>query len=613
MKQLAAQCLAERPTMSPSQWCCENLVFDEAGNHGPFRITGCEYVRDVLDDFARTDVADEVLVWGSQTRKTGTLMGGVSWAISNDPSGIFWVMPNRDLARRFSRQRFMPLLRASAPLARLIPSGADRHSFSTLEMILGASTINFAGSNSPANIASFPARRVVQDEVDKFHEGGESSGESDASNLADQRAKDKPMPQRWKTSTPTTPDRLIWTAYLKGDQRRYFVPCPNCSRHVVFGWSEDFTMLPKIGCEAWVSWDKESKSDAGAWDFERVKRSAHATCPHCQGRIGDEHKTRMVRDGEWRPTNPGAPRGYVSRHLSSLYATSPETTFGVLAVKFLQAKESPEGPRGFINGDLAEVFENQDTRQERFEAVSAADAAPLTGGIPMMTFDVQATAPYFWCVVRSWDPTGNSRLLGAYSCDDWETLRRIQLHHGALDNFVLGDSGDRTAEVYKECLRWGKIAANVHIGWTPAKGREAETLWKDKKTGKPLPWMMADAPLDVGDRRRLLLFQFNGEFILDILARLRRRKGGMTWEVAEFPVGPEIDGATRVDADTYWRHMDAKIYKPEAVGRTHKVKWRWVKRSRKFPDHLLDCEIMQCAWAIFHRRLPWAAPEGGAK
>ena len=171
MDSIRLACLKPRATQKPRDWCVENLVFDEAGNHGPFKLSGCEYIADVLDDFADPNITDEVLVWGSQTRKTGTLMGGVAWSVVNDPCGFLWVMPSMTLAGRFSRQRFQKLLKASAPTMELVPTGAARHDFSTSAMMLGASTLNLVGSNSPANLASNPCRRVLLDEVDKFDAG----------------------------------------------------------------------------------------------------------------------------------------------------------------------------------------------------------------------------------------------------------------------------------------------------------------------------------------------------------------------------------------------------------------------------------------------------------
>lgn len=616
---LVRSCMVGKSVESPSEWAVKHFVFDEPNNHGPFRLSGNEYVADVLNDFARTDVADVALVWGSQTKKTGTLMAGLAWCLVNDPCGFLWVMPNETLARRFSRQRWQKALRVTEPTARMIPTGAARHTFSTLEQILGGSILNFVGSNSPANLASNPCRRVIMDEVDKFNEGG--SKEADAANLAEQRTKDQVNPQRWRTSTPTVPEGLIWQEYLKGNQMRYFMPCPHCQREVLLAWSKAFTVLPLTGSEAFIAWDSNAKGKDGKWDLERVKLSAHAVCPHCQGSIGSEHKTAMVRAGVWKATNPHARIGYVSRHLSSLYATSPETTFGVLAAKFLEAKNSLLGLRGFINGDLAEPWENQENAHARVELVSEPDAPPLPASIILITADHQALAPYFWVTAREWDTAGNSRLRGCYTCDDWDTLRRIQLAFSAQDRHISIDSRHNPDQVREQCLRFGRVVPlghgnAIHVGWTPWDGQPEKWRTKDKTTGRVAAVGMSEHPVPLARRiaYNLHSLMFAGDFWLSLLARLRKgveQAGGIRWEVATFPAGPVVEGALHVNAETYWRHMDAKRYVPRIAGR--RVVHEWTLRSSRWPDHILDTEITQLAWASFHGRLPLTPEDKNGK
>ena len=162
--------IPERSPLPPSDWCCQHLHFNESGNRAPFSANGSEYVLEVLNDFGDGTISDEVLVWGSQTRKTGTLMGGIAWTVINDPCACLWVMPSLTLAQKFARQRWLKMLKASPVCEPYIPAGAARHDFATLTQILGNATINFVGSNSAANLSSNPCRRVIQDEVDKFIE-----------------------------------------------------------------------------------------------------------------------------------------------------------------------------------------------------------------------------------------------------------------------------------------------------------------------------------------------------------------------------------------------------------------------------------------------------------
>jgi hypothetical protein len=584
---------------SVAEWCRQHLWFDEAGNHSPFATTGAEYVEDVLNDFSNIGVSDEVLVWGSQTRKTGTLMGGVAWALINDPCGFLWVMPSVELARKFSRQRWQKLIEASPATMALVPKGADRHDWATLEQVFASSTINFVGSNSASGLASNPCRRVILDEVEKFNESPNS--EADAVNLAEQRTKNQPCPQRWKTSTPAMQDGLIWQEWQKGNQMRYNVPCPHCSQMVILAWSPIFSTLPKTGREAFVEWDQEAKR-SGTWDLDVVAATAHAVCPHCKGRIEDGHKLDMVRKGKWVATTTGA-AGFISRHLPSLYSTSPECSFGRLAVKFLQAKFSLTGLQGFINGDLAEPYMAQDTISTR----SATLTESLEVGVEwqrIMSVDCQGRAPYFWYVQRAWDRDKGSEAMAAGSCDTWDDVARIQKAAGIHDRRVVIDSGfgaRSEAEVYKTCAEHSDlwivngqalmIGGLIGIsGWNACKGLPGRRRWTDEKTKSSVPYFIRPVDPFLGTNRAgkfgMELFEFSSDTFADVLDVLSQNKGTFRWTVGK-------------DAQTedYWRHWDSEVRAWVINARTNKGTWIWKLRSARWPNHLRDCEKMQVAFA----------------
>ena len=579
-------CLAPPPVETVSQWCERNIYIPapQTQTEGLVLFAGREYCREFIDDFGNPRVTDEVSCFGSQTGKTTAITCGVAWTIINDPCGVLWVMPNTDLCRSFSETRWIPILKASKETAKLIPAGNDRHAFKTAQQQIGSAVINFVGSNSPANLASRPARRVILDEVDKFDEGGR--GEADAVNLAEQRTKSFTNAQRFKVSTPTLSQGLIWQEFEKGDRRRYFVPCFHCGKDVLLAWSKEYTVLELQGVEAFIKWDKEAQRADGTWDMERVERSARAECPHCGGHILDGHKTKMVRNGTWRPTAP-APKGFRSRHLSSLYASSPETSFGRLAVKFLQAKKSLLGLQGFINGDLAEPYVAQDAIVARAEVVSAQTLElPGEKWIRFLTVDVQRRAPFYWYVVRSWNSQGNSEGIESGYASTWDDIRQIQLKHSVNDTDVLVDSGDgpNTQKIYDQCLSHCQLKGLVYVGWVPCKGFPNGKLFD----GKHHEIAQRD-PFESTSRAGMYiseLFNFDGQYYKSILELLREGHGGKKWVVR-----PECARGE------YWTHLNGKILVDKTSAFTGEKMKYWKPRTERTPDHLDDCEIMQVAWA----------------
>jgi hypothetical protein len=595
---MALAIFADRSKQTPSAWAEAELHFDEPMNRGPFTLAGREYTREALDDWADPTISDQVEVFGSQTGKTGMIMAGAAWTIGNLPQQIFWVMPTRDLCTEFAKDRLLPFYRKSPVLAALIPRGRERHLFTTRNQHLGNAIVKLAWAGSPSALSSTPAGTVILDEVDKFKE--DHKREANSVNLAEQRTKDASFPKRIKASTPTMTDALIWQEFLKTDQRRRFVPCPHCKKFVVLIWSKEFTVFKKLPSdikakEACVAWDKEAARKDGSWDLDRVERSARAECPHCQGHIRDGHKTAMDRAGVWKPTALAA-RGYRGRHLPSLYAARPETSFGRLAVKFLQAKQSLLGLQGFINGDLAEPWENQDARSERIELVTPADAEPIEGAQKILTADHQLTSPHFWFVIREWN--AHSRLIDYGPLDTWEQIRDKQLEHEIADNHVGIDSGHAAEEVYEQCLRWGRMIRRhnqlpLWAGWLPMKGVDRDQPWLEDKTKLPRPFGLGRAALPHNDFR-LPLLEFMPDYIKDILARLRASKTPWKWELSD-QAGQD---------EEYFRHLDAEIKAPRWNARTRRVKYGYVKRSKAWPDHLRDAEIEQIVMALFHKLLP---------
>lgn len=585
------------PKQTVTEWCENNLRLSARQTEypGPFSISVRPYIREPLECWKDSGVSEVTLCWGSQTAKTTMLMAGLAWLIANDASPALWIMPTKSLARSFSKSRWRPLLDESETMVAQFPTCLD--DITHLEQQFRGCTLTFIGSNSPADLSSRPIRIMVADEVDKF--ASATDKEADALELAEDRLKGFSSSKEFLTSTPTLSEGRIWQRYLAGDQRKYWIPCPHCGQFIQLHWKQ-------------VRWDDAKLEDATTWDYSKVRASARYECQLCRASITDAQKVAALRHGEWRPENQGSLPGVRSYHLSSLYSPDRKCTWGQLAVKFLKSKDSFVGLQGFVNGALAEPWENQEGASAKVELVSSPDAAPLEDSITLLTADHQALAPYFWVVAREWDKNGNSRLRGCYTCDDWDTLRRIQLAFDIKDNWVTIDSRHNPDEVREHCLRYGKATrlfqdTYMHVGWTPWDGQKADWRTVCEKTGTASPVGLSKygVPLTRRIGYNLHSLMFAGDFFLSLLSRFRKgpnHSGGARWELVDFPCGPDVPGAQRVNEETYRRHLDAKKYQPRAV-RRHVV-WEWVKRNNRWPDHLLDCEIAQIAWAAIYHRLP---------
>jgi hypothetical protein len=611
---------APRWTGSVASFVEGTVKFNEPKLSGAFSFAGREYLREMLDSWSDEDVTDMVGCMGTRTGKTRVVFGGLGWKIKHSPTRALWVMPNAQGtggAQNVSRTRFQPMIRSTPCLAELIPRGARRHEFKSLQMIIGGSVIDLTGSNSPANLASNPCDTVIQDECDKYKRQGQA--EADPSKLADQRCKEFSTPKRIKFSTPTLVSGIVWQELMKSDLRRRFMPCPHCNPKaklplpdvvtatakgwIVLAWSAQYTVIAKTGCEAYVRWDSKAKQN-GEWDLDRVEATAHAECPHCKGKILDTHKVWMDKHGQWRATQKGSPR-YRGWHLPSMYSVSSETTFGRMAVRFLTAKKSIAGLQDFINSDLAEPYQAQDSLGDRVELI-VSQLECTAEWKKIMTIDCQAVAPYFWYVVRAWNGA-NSEGIEAGQAHTWDDLTGIQKRNTVGNVGVIVDSGfgaKSDAEVYRECaasehckIVKRKIGLPIAIGWMPAKGMPGSRRFPDPETKLQLPYRLQpiDPFLGTPDAGKISmdLFEFSADFYKDILANLRRGQGGFKWAVAE-----------AMATEEYWRHLDGQ-YKIAVENRFDgRIKMMWKKRHRYWPDHMFACEVMNVAGASFFGLLP---------
>jgi phage terminase large subunit GpA-like protein len=548
------------------QWAEDEIVLSrrQTETPGPYSTLLTPYVREPLECFSDPRVTDLTLCFGSQTSKTTILMIGAAWRMVNNPTPTIWVMPTEHLARSFSENRWQPMVDDCHKLAALKPVNHNR--WKALEMSFRDATMTMVGSNSPASLASRPAGLLIMDETDKF--ALPTSREAGAVALAENRTKSYTNALRVKASTPTTGEGEIWQAFTGADQRYYFVPCPHCGHKQRLIWGR-------------VRWADEAKEADGKWNLEAVKRTAHYVCESCEGQINSGHKTKMLREGEWRPTNPNAPTGKRSYHLNSLYAPWRSCGFGELAAQFLASKSGLIGLQDFINGALAEPWEEQATDESRpLEVGEYRLREPIEEGTArIMAVDVQQDHFYFAC--RAFAKDGSSKLVDEGRLTTWADLefkvQELGLDQqrnigGTMAKLVVVDSGFRTDEVLDVCLR------NRYI---PAKGEDradgygvkfGKTLRKAISVLKPY-------------RRGYFLMLFSSPAAQDVLEWLRGGKGP-AWTVA-------------ADAsEEYKAHLDAhrKVVKRSPLTGRENYIWRQIGRR---PNHMLDCELMILALAEY--------------
>jgi DNA-directed RNA polymerase subunit RPC12/RpoP len=604
VRKFIARFCAPKLTQPASEWVEQNVRLNEPKIRGGFDFKGREHMRQWVDAWGPlpTDLkGGEKFVGccGTGIGKTISNIAGICYRIKNEPMRALIVKPTSHGpagAMSFSKTRLKKTIFATRCLAELVPTGADRFDFSSVQMSINGSVIDITGSNSVGQLGENRCDVVWQDEIDKYPAQTEISKEAGPIVLADERTKNVADARCYKFSTPTLANIGIWVEFLQGDQRRRFVPCPHCKKMIVLAWSKQFTVFEVKGFEAFIRWDEKAREKDGGWDYAKVVKTAHAVCPYCEGKILDKHKPKMNARGEWRATAKGAP-GYVSWHLPSMYSISADCGFGQMAKKFLLAKRSPNGVKGFINSDLAEPDVSQQISVNRAGIVGKH--IEVTGEwLKVLSVDYHQNAPYFWAVVRAWDGQSKSHGVEYQSFNQWHELDDLQKKHGVIRQAVIVDAGYDQAEVLRNCANI-KLKSRCELGevvqdalpecdgWTPAKAFGGKRMYADKDTGLYKPFRLRAnvdpyAGTELAYQMRIEMLEFLSDLFEDSLENIRLGKTFVEWTISK-----------EMDTDEYHRHIAGK----KRVYKKNSTDYRWETIRPGYADHLRSCELLNLVLA----------------
>jgi phage terminase large subunit GpA-like protein len=292
---------------------------------------------------------------GAQIGATESGLNWIGYVIHQAPGPMLSVAPTVDMAKRYSKQRIAPMIEESEHLRELVADSRSRDSGNTvLAKEFAGGVLVMTGANSAVGLRSMPARYVFLDEVDGYP--GDVDGEGDPVALAEARTRTFQRRKIYMVSTPTIAGRSrIDREFSKSDQRRFFLPCPHC---------ETFQTLKF----AQLKWPKNDPTKATYW------------CEDCGVEIGEQHKTEMLRRGEWRATAEGDGRT-VGFHLSSLYSPVGWMSWVEIAQRWEAAQGDPELLKEFINTVLGEVWQDKGDAPE-WDVVYNRRETYLTGTVP---------------------------------------------------------------------------------------------------------------------------------------------------------------------------------------------------------------------------------------
>ena len=375
--------LTPDPDQTVSDWADDFRMLSQKASAEPgrWRTDRTPYLREIMDEMSPSSPIQEVVFMaGAQIGKTESGNNWLGYVIHRAPGPMLLVQPTVDMAKRLSKQRLAPMIEETPVLRELIAESRSRDSGNTqLVKEFQGGVMVITGANSAVGLRSMPVRYAFLDEVDGWPV--DVDGEGDPVRLAIRRTTTFARRKIYMCSTPTVKDvSRIEREYLASDQRKFFVPCPDCGEYQVLQFKQ-------------LKWQDDDPT------------TAQYCCEHCGSFIDERHKTQMLAAGEWRPTadSDGKRAGF---HLSSLYSPVGWKSWAEIVEEFIAAKGDAPLLKQFVNTILAETWEDEiasridanglRARVEFYEAgVAPARALCVTAGV-----DVQdnrlAVSLYGW-------------------------------------------------------------------------------------------------------------------------------------------------------------------------------------------------------------------------
>ena len=327
--------LTPDPDLTVSAWADKHRILSPRGANeaGPWRTSRTPYLQELMDALSPRHPAQRVVFMkGSQLGASESGCNWIGYVIHHAPGPMLAVQPTVELAKRFSQQRIDPLIEESPALREKVAPSRSRDAANTvLSKEFPGGIVVMTGANSAVGLRSMPVRYLFLDEVDAYPPSADDEGDPVA--LAEARTRTFSWRRKvFLASTPTIKGlSRIEREYEASDQRRYFVPCPHCGekQHLTF--------------------------ERLRWQKGQPETAAYV-CEGCEMPIAEHHKTRILAEGEWRPTAVPVDPLSIGFHLSSLYSPVGWLSWERIAREWEACQASDEAKRSFINTVLGETW-----------------------------------------------------------------------------------------------------------------------------------------------------------------------------------------------------------------------------------------------------------------
>ena len=435
--------------MTLSEWADTYAVLSAESSAEMGRWRTLPYQKGIMDAFTDPTVERITCMKSARVGWTKCLNHAIGYFAHQDPCPIMLVQPTVEDAEGYSKEEIAPMIRDTPVLRSLFSEVKAKDGSNTiLSKQFPGGTLGLVGANSARGFRRVSRRVVLFDETDGYPA---STAEGDQIKLGIRRSEYFWNRKIADGSTPTTKDfSRIEREFLKTNQQRYFVPCPDCGHMQYLRWEQ-------------MKWEDDDPS------------TTRYQCEACDSLIPHGKKRWMVERGEWRPTAESRNKKHIGFHIWAAYSYSPNASWENLVEEFIECRDNPEALKTFVNTVLGLPYEDDYASKVSADGLLGRKepySDELDDGVLLLTagVDVQggggATGERIAVSIWGWgageeawlvhhteihgDPTGSevwdqlTKLLNS-------TWRRVDGVEIGVEQTCVDSGGHATAEVYRYC------------------------------------------------------------------------------------------------------------------------------------------------------------------
>jgi phage terminase large subunit GpA-like protein len=598
-----ADALRPDPKISVDEWAEANRILPpDTPEAGPYRNARTPYVIDIQRTMSPGSRYREG--WWMKPHQVGGSVTGEnligSW-ICTAAGNILVIFPTLDDAKQWELTRFEPMRANTKALRRRILAADKKGSDNTkLRKKFPGGVMRLVGSNRVGALKSSTIRYIKFEEPDEYVrlEQGTVTG------LAIARTSNFGRKAKiFGDGTPTFDGRSeIQRQVLRGDQRKWFLHCPDCAHPQPLVWEQ----------LKWVDGDSKTAryacASCGALNDEASWKAGNYR-PRAPGMT--ESQAKAAGHAYWEATAIGQPGVASWCGLEALAAPVGWRPWPDLVDQWLGAQGDDDKLREFVNNIRALPYtdtvrsdigaEALQQRAEQYDLMTCPAAGLIClAGVDTQDNRLAVVIRAFGRGEESWG-IWHGEIYGDTSAPEtWAKLRELldaPIRHASgqvmrVDAAFIDAGGHRGEDVYAFC-RDAQLRGKHWCAIRGAKSYDAPKLGRPKTVS--FTWR--GKPVEGGGELRFLGTQAIKNLI-DGRLKLNKPGGGYY----HFPLGFQAD---------YYKQMRAEKREWRRDMQGHKALW-WVKTTER--NEAWDCEVYVYAAYLYamsgrHAETVWSARE----